>query len=204
MGPIASYGCSVVGVDYSEDMIRKAQARGLDAHVDDGQNLSFNHEFDAVFTNAALHWMKRDPDGVISGVRRALKPGGRFVGEFGGHGNVAAVKTALLAVCNARGYDGFSRIPWYFPKVEEYESKLEAQGFQVGYIELIPRPTPLPTGMAEWFTGFGQTFFEGMEEEEKKAAVAEGLKLLEPSLCDSKGKWTADYVRLRFVAQLPM
>ncbi|GAQ81373.1 S-adenosyl-L-methionine-dependent methyltransferases [Klebsormidium nitens] len=202
MGPIAAHGCSVVGVDYSEDMILKAQEKGLDAHVADGQSLSFDNEFDAVFTNAALHWMKRDPDGVITGVKRALKQGGRFVGEFGGHGNVAAIKTALLAVCNARGIDGFSRIPWYFPTVDEYRAKLEAQGFEVEYIELIPRPTPLPTGMAEWFAGFGNTFFEGMDEETKSAAVAEGLALLKPSLCDSKGNWTADYVRLRFSAKL--
>ena len=94
---LAELGCDVIGVDAGPDMIRAARELGLDARVVDGHELSFEREFDAVFSNAALHWMKRDPDAVVAGVARALKPGGRFVGEFGGHGNVAAIVTDYFA-----------------------------------------------------------------------------------------------------------
>src|SRR5579862_4266048 len=85
---------SVVAVDASADQIKAARARGLDAHVMDGTKLAFENEFDAVFSNAALHWM-RDPDAVIAGVWRALKPGGRFVAECGGAGNVETIVKSL-------------------------------------------------------------------------------------------------------------
>ena len=80
---LKALGCEVVGVDSSPELVHVAQALGLDARLMDGQNLQFKAEFDAVLTNAALHWMKQ-PDAVIQGVGQALKPGGRFVGEFGG------------------------------------------------------------------------------------------------------------------------
>ena len=108
---LVELGCSVVGVDAGPDMIRAARELGLDAHVVDGHELAFEREFDAVFSNAALHWMKRDPQEVIAGVARALRPGGRFVGEMGGHGNVAAIVTALLAVLERRGIDGQPAMP---------------------------------------------------------------------------------------------
>ncbi len=99
----------------------------------DGQNLQFEAEFDAVLTNAALHWMKQ-PDAVIQGVRQALKPGGCFVGEFGGRGNVSAIETALYTVLKQRGIDAEPLNPWYFPTVEDYQSRLEANGFGVNDI----------------------------------------------------------------------
>ena len=129
---------SVLGVDFSADQIRGARARGLDARVADGNRLDFNDEFDAVFSNAALHWM-RDPDGVIAGVWRALKPGGRFVAECGGAGNVASIMAALVAALDRRGIDGKAAVPWYFPAPEEYRARLERRGFQVESIALIPR-----------------------------------------------------------------
>src|SRR6266851_4421151 len=106
---------TVVAVDASADQIKAARARGLDARVMDGSALAFEIEFDAVFSNAALHWM-RDPDAVIAGVWRALKPGGRFVGECGGAGNVATVRGALVAVLARRGIDGDAASPWYFSR----------------------------------------------------------------------------------------
>ncbi|HET8727589.1 MAG TPA: class I SAM-dependent methyltransferase, partial [Alphaproteobacteria bacterium] len=135
-------GAQTVGADSSPDLIAAARALGLDARLVDGENLSFDAEFDAVFSNAALHWM-RNADAVIAGVARALKPGGRFVGEFGGHGNVAAITVALLAVLARRGIDGAALSPWYFPTAEAYREKLESHGFAVDEIRLIPRPTPL-------------------------------------------------------------
>lgn len=199
---LAELGCTVVGVDAGPDMIRAARALGLDARVIDGHSLPFEREFDAVFSNAALHWMKRDPQAVIAGVARALRPGGRFVGEMGGHGNVAAIVTALLAVLERRGLAGRDAHPWYFPTPAAYRRRLEEQGFTVETIELIPRPTPLPTGMSAWLDTFAEPFLKRLPEEGRAAAKEEAVGLLAASLCDETGAWTADYVRLRFRAVL--
>jgi SAM-dependent methyltransferase len=146
--------------------------------------------------------MKRDPQEVIAGVARALRPGGRFVGEMGGHGNVAAIVTALLAVLERRGIDGRPAHPWYFPTPAAYRARLERQGFTVETIELIPRPTPLPTGMAGWSETFAEPLFKLLPEAERTAARDEMVELLATSLCDETGAWAADYVRLRFRAVL--
>ncbi len=191
-------GCDVVGVDTSEDLLRAAKGRNLDARPMDGQALQFDAEFDAVFSNAALHWM-RDGAAVVQGVWRALKPGGRFAAEFGGHGNVAAIVTAILAVAKARGVSGELAAPWFYPTPTEYRGLLEAEGFTVRRVGLFPRPTPLKTGMAEWLKLFRKPFFEQFGNEAENA-LAEAVDLLRPSLCDSQGNWTADYVRLRVEA----
>jgi len=200
---IVAQGAEVVGVDSSHDMVEAAKSRGLDARMVSGYALNFNREFDAVFSNAALHWMKDDPDAVIAGVNRALRPGGRFVGEMGGHGNVAAIAVALLSTLERRNMaNPASLIPWYYPTVDGYRAKLEGGGFVVNYIELIPRPTPLPTGMAAWIETFCMSLIRNLPETEHANAVAEVVERLRPVLCDEKGHWTADYVRLRFAAKL--
>lgn len=195
---IAAKGARVTGVDSSEAFIAAAVARGLDARLIDGQALDFDGEFDAVFSNAALHWMTK-AEAVASGVRRALKPSGRFVAEFGGHGNVAAIVTALRAVGMRRGGDLALAHPWYFPSPEEYQQLLEKAGFSVKRIALIPRPVVLKTGMAEWLKLFRTPFFDQFGAEAGDA-LAETVDLLRPSLCDAAGNWTADYVRLRVEA----
>lgn len=195
---IAAAGAAVVGLDSSAELIAAARQAGIDAHRGDAQQLDYNAEFDAVFSNAALHWM-REPDAVAAGVRRALKPGGRFVAEFGGHGNVAAIVTALLAVCRAHGIDGNARLPWYFPSVDEYTELLQRHGFAVQNIVLQPRPTLLPTGMRGWMETFAKAFLEGVED--SAALLDEVCELLAPSLRDGLGRWYGDYVRLRFAAQ---
>jgi SAM-dependent methyltransferase len=198
---IADLGGIVVGVDSSSEMVQAANHRGVDARLMDAYDLKFESEFDAVFCNASLHWMKRDPDAVIAGVRRALKPHGRFVAEMGGHGNVAAITVALLAVLQHRGVrDSASASPWYYPTVDEYREKLHRAGFKVEYIELIPRPTLLPTGMKAWLETFALQFFRRLPESEQETALNETVDILRPVLCDQKGRWTADYVRLRFLA----
>ena len=195
---IAAKGAHVTGVDSSEAFIAAAQALGLDARLMDGQALEFTAEFDAVFSNAALHWMT-NAEAVASGVRRALKPSGRFVAEFGGHGNVAAIVTALRAVGMRRGGDLALAHPWYFPSPEEYQKLLEKAGFSVKRIALIPRPVVLKTGIAEWLKLFRTPFFDQFGAEAGNA-LAETVELLRPSLCDAAGNWTADYVRLRVEA----
>lgn len=188
----------VLGVDVSESLLAAALARGVETRQMDGQKLPFDAEFDAVFSNAALHWMS-DAGAVIEGVFRALKPGGRFVAEFGGHGNVAAVTTAMRATARRRGGDAALAGPWFFPSVAVYREMLEERGFRVVRIGLFPRPTPLPTGMIAWLKVFRRPFFAqyGAEEDQVLAEVEE---LLAPSLRDARGNWTADYVRLRVEA----
>ena len=192
-------GCTVVGVDASANLIEAARARGLDARVIDGERLAFAGEFDAVFSNAALHWMKRADD-VIDGVWRALKPGGRFVAEFGGHGCVAKLVSALSAALARRGIDGERVNPWYFPTVEDYRQRLAARGFGIAWIALIPRPTPLPGDVAGWLETFALSFSGALPEKDRPNFLAEVQEALRPQLCDAAGNWTADYVRLRFAA----
>jgi SAM-dependent methyltransferase len=195
-------GCEVVGVDASAPQIAAARRLGLDARVADGARLAFDAEFDAVFSNAAIHWMK-PPDDVIAGAWRALKPGGRFVAEFGGHGCVATIKRAIVEALRHRGIDGDALNPWYFPTVEDYSGRLTRHGFAVRYIALIPRPTPLPTEINGWLETFAQAFMAPLAGSDRAGCIDEVREALRPELCDSGGKWFADYIRLRFAADKP-
>lgn len=198
---IKAAGADVLGVDLSDDLLAVARERGLDVEKIDGHELPFDNEFDAVFSNAALHWM-RAPELMVAGVAQALKPGGRFVGEFGGHGNVAAIATAMRAVSVERAGDPSRVAPWFFPTPEEYARVLEGAGFTVDAIALVPRPTRLETGMEGWLTTFGRSFFEQFKEAERNEVLDDVIELLRPSLCDSESQWTADHIRLRFSAAL--
>lgn len=184
----------VIGLDHSPSMIAAAQARGLDARQADMHNFEFGQRFHAVFTNAVLHWTK-DIDAVLRCVAKHLSPGGRFVGEFGGFGNVAAIETAWRAVT------GTTARP-YCPTPEEFTAKLQAADFQCDSAHLIPRPTPLPTGMRKWLETFRLYTIADKPEAEREAMLTQAEDLLRPSLCDQSGNWIADYVRLRFHATL--
>ncbi len=199
---LVARGAVVVGVDGSAEQVAAARARGLDARQADGEALEFEAAFDAVFSNAALHWMRK-ADAVIDGVWRALRPGGRFVAEMGGAGNVAGIRAALLAVLDRRGIDGEAANPWYFPTPEDYRRRLEARGFEVRSIALIDRPTPLPGAMADWLETFAETFLKQVPPGARAELAAEVSEALRPTHCDAEGRWTADYVRLRFSAQKP-
>jgi len=198
---IAAIGARVVGIDSSAELVAVARDTGIDARVMDARQLDFSARFDAVFSNAALHWMQEAED-VVRGVRRALKAGGRFVAEMGGHGNVAAIVTALLAVLERHGIDGAARNPWFFPSIDEYRELLRENGFEILNIALIPRPTPLPTGIRGWLDTFANPFFHGVDERGRGAILDEVTRLLAHSLRDRHGNWSADYVRLRFAARL--
>lgn len=199
---LAAAGCHVIGVDASAAQIAAARERGLDARVLDGEHIDFPAAFDAVFSNAALHWMKR-PDAVIDGVWRALLPGGRFVAELGGAGCVAKIEAALITALAGRGVDGRTVNPWYFPSVEDYRARLEGRGFSVEYIALIPRPTPLPGDITGWLETFAESFTAVLPAEQRASFIDEVRDALRPQLCDAEGNWTADYVRLRFKAWKP-
>lgn len=192
-------GCSVVAVDSSPEQVAAAIGRGLDARVVDGHALAFEHEFDGVISNAALHWMKQ-PDRVIAGVAKALVPGGRFVAEMGGAGNVQRIVDGIAALLSVRGIDIDTVNPWYFPSPEDYRTRLEAHGFEIAAIDHFPRPTPLEVDISAWLEIFTQSFFHAFTSRERSTLLGELRERLRADLCDARGVWEVDYVRLRFLA----
>ncbi len=199
---LVAVGCVVVAIDSSPEQVWAATERGLDARVVDAAALDFDGEFDAVFSNAVLHWIG-DADRVISGVWRALKPGGRFVGEFGGDGCVASIRQAFGAALAARDIDVASVDPWYFPTADQYRHRLESCGFLLDSIQLFPRPTPLPGDVTHWLQLFAQPFLEAVHDDRRQALLEEVRTALEPQLRHADGVWVIDYVRLRFAATRP-
>jgi trans-aconitate methyltransferase len=192
-------GCTVYGCDASLAQLQAARQRGIQTIVMDGQQLGLKRRFDAVFTNAALHWMKQ-ADKVVEGVAGSLKSAGRFVGEFGGKGNVETIRRALHSTLRQRGIDPWSIDPWYYASPKDYSDLLNRHGFTVSYIELIPRPTQLPGDILDWLEVFAQPFSKAVAESERALFFAEVRHELEPALHKSDGNWYADYVRLRFKA----
>jgi len=196
---ITAPDCKVYGCDASETQLRAARQRGVESFVMDGQQLGLKRRFDAVFTNAALHWMK-NAEQVVAGVTATLKPGGRFVGEFGGKGNVETIRQALHGALRKRNIDPWTADPWYYAAAKEYTELLNRHGFTVNYIELIPRQTKLPGDILGWLELFAQPFTNAVAETERPAFLTEVRRQLEPTLRKPDGSWYADYVRLRFKA----
>jgi len=192
-------GCEVVGVDASSEFVAAARQKGVDARCMDGQKLVFDHEFDGAFSNAALHWMT-NPQTVIAGVHRALKPSGRFVGEFGGRGNVARIVEALNQTLREFNVDPESLDPWYFPSADEYGKLLTEGGFSVRDMTLFPRPTPLSDDILGWLNTFAFNFLASISAAGRPAFLERVREKLSRSIQDASGKWIADYVRLRFYA----
>ena len=202
---IVAAGAQVVGVDASPEMVAAACARGLDARVVDGQRLAFAAEFDAAFSNAALHWML-DPDAVARGVFAALKPGARFVGECGGRGNVATLRAALRETVAAMGFVPPADDPQWYASLQEFERIYAAAGFTAIHAELIERPTPLATGAFNWFRTFRVGFLDtaGVPEERRDELATRAAALAEARLPrGADGVTLADYVRLRFTMRRP-
>ena len=197
---LVAAGCRVIAIDSSAEQIGAARARGLDARRGSAETLPFQEEFDAVFSNAVLHWI-RDAPAVIASVHRALKPGGRFVAEFGGAGCVQTVRLALIDAATRRGLDGPALDPWFFPTEAEYRAKLEAHGFEVRAITLFPRPTPLPGDITDWLETFAQPFLGAVAAGDRRAFIQEVRDAVQPALFDASRGWSADYVRLRFDAR---
>ena len=192
-------GCEVIGIDSSPAQIEAARNLGLEARVMDALELPFREEFDAVFSNAVLHWIK-SADRMIAGVFRALKPHGRFVAECGGYGCINKIRTALVHALDRRGLPGEAYVPWYFPTPGDYATRLEKAGFRVDSIALIPRPTPLPGDIVAYLETFAQNFLAALAPDARPGYLDEVRAILEPQLRDGNGVWIADYVRLRFAA----
>ena len=201
---IQQLACTVTGVDSSPSMVAASKHRGIQAYLLDAHHLHAQRtikqsSFDAVFSNAALHWLN-EPEKVIQGVHAALKPQGRFVAEFGGHGNIAALLKAMKEVFDENSSFGEFRHPWYFPKPDQYQTLLKKHGFKVKSIELIPRPTPLNSGLEKWLAIFANSITGHLTAEQNKVFLAAVTDKLKAVLYTRENGWVADYVRLRFEA----
>jgi SAM-dependent methyltransferase len=199
---LAASGCDVVAVDASPEQVAAARARGLDARVQRAEALPFAAEFDAVLSNAVLHWVKDQP-AALAAIHRALTPGGRIVAELGGAGCVARIRDALHAALRRRRIDPLRHDPWFFPTAAEYRALLERGGFAIESLVLFDRPTPLPGAMSAWLETFAQPFLGAVPRREWSGLLDEVEKSLRPALYDPAGGWTADYVRLRYRASRP-
>jgi trans-aconitate methyltransferase len=199
---LAGTGARVVGIDPAPDFIRAALEKGLDARLMRAEDMTFEAEFDAAMSNAVLHWIK-NPQPTAARVFAALKPGGRFVAEFGGFGNIAAIRAALHEAIGGAGFDPMAIDPWYYPTPDEYSAVLTGVGFRVEEAFLMPRPTPLPTNMRGWLTTFAAGWLAAALGEATDAVLDQVSARLQPILCDESGNWMADYVRLRVVAVRP-
>lgn len=202
---LAEAGASVIGIDSSAGMIARARQQypDLDFRVAAGESFLLDEPVDAVFTNAALHWM-RQPRAVAEHVFAALRPGGRYVGEFGGKHNVATVTDALNQALQEFNLPEVP-LPWYFPSPGEYASLLEAVGFEVTLLYYFPRPTPLDDakgGIADWTRMFADDYFANVPESARPAIIRRAADICRPVLFHD-GSWWADYVRLRFMAIRP-
>lgn len=196
---LAQSGAVVTGLEPDPSLCAAATRAGItvvqqDAHVPFGANA-----YDAVFSNAALHWM-RTPQTVIENVFAALRPGGRFVAEQGGFGNVAAIVTAMNAALESAGLSAI--FPWDFPSPSVQKQRLKNAGFEVVMIELIPRPTPLPTGLSGWLRTFAGPFIGNLSPDLQAKILSDAERRV-TSLNDPMEGWFADYVRLRFFARKP-
>jgi len=207
---IIASGARVIGLDASPEMVDAARRRGVDAFVADAQALDLEAQagrfgqFDAAFSNAALHWML-DPDAVASGVFAMLRPGGRFAGEMGGEGNIATLRQGIRDELSARGYPVPAEDPQWYPSVEEFTRLYACAGFTAIKAQRIPRPTPLPSGVAGWVKTFRAGWLDVAQvPQEARDEVAAAIEArLQPLLQQPDGSWTADYVRLRFTMRKP-
>ena len=196
---IAATGAQVVGLDSSPEMLGQARQNYPDLKfvLADATSFHFDELFDAVFSNAALHWVK-NVEAAVQCIAAALRPRGRFVAEFGGQGNIAIILEALNTVFGAAAEE---RCPWWFPSVGQYASVLERHGLEVRQASLFDRPTPIEgeRGMEDWLEMFCGNYLRGLDAKGAKERVREVAAHLRPKLY-REGVWTLDYRRLRIVA----
>jgi trans-aconitate 2-methyltransferase len=201
---IAATGAEVVGIDRSPAMIAKAKENYPDIQflVADGANFSFPEPFDAIFSNAALHWIK-PPEAAIACIWQALKADGRFIAEFGGKGNVEQIIAAIDLALKKSGCQLQSELnPWYFASIGEYATLLEQQGFEVTHASLLARPTKLAggeMGLRNWLEMFASSLLSIVSPSTKVDIMTEIEKQLR-SILYRDGSWVADYKRIRVVA----
>ncbi|MDE2739338.1 MAG: methyltransferase domain-containing protein [Paracoccaceae bacterium] len=199
---IMEQGATVLGIDSSANFVEAARRRGVNARIEDAQNIQFENEFDAVFSNAALHWMLRQEE-LMTRVFHALRSGGRFVVEMGGNGNISLICRTLTEILAEYGIDFAARNPWVFPTPDEQRKRLEKAGFKVIKCSLRKRPTPLPTNVRGWFDTFCNEILVDLSDSDRDEILGSMVEKLRPLICGPDGTWTVDYVRLNFVAIKP-
>ncbi|WP_245843814.1 class I SAM-dependent methyltransferase [Oceanobacillus rekensis] len=192
----------VVGVDKSKNMVMQAMSKypNIKFMVRDATDLEYNNEFDAVFSNATLHWVKPSKQ-ALNCIYESLKQGGRFIAEFGGKGNVQTITDAIINQFKEVGIDyNMEKFPWYYPSIGEYSSLMEEAGFRVAFAQHFDRPTPLDgdNGLKNWIEMFGSYMFEGILEDKKDFVITKVENNLKEILY-KEGKWIADYKRIRLI-----
>ncbi|MFL0583971.1 methyltransferase domain-containing protein [Solibacillus silvestris] len=196
------YGVEVVGVDKSENMVKLATSKypHIPFTVRDATQLTYQNEFDAVFSNATLHWV-HPPNEAVQSIYQSLKHGGRLVAEFGGKGNVKTITSEIIKQIKNAGFEyNAAQFPWYYPSIAEYSKLMEEAGFNVTFAQLYDRPTPLDgeNGLRNWIDMFGSVLFDGIPEQSKDDLI----DIVEMNLKEVlyyKGTWMADYKRIRVV-----
>lgn len=197
---IAKRGAVVVGLDSSEEMLRQARKNypNVTFALADAATFRFEQPFDAIFSNAALHWVK-NAQAAVKQIADALRTGGRFVAEFGGKGNIASVQSAFRAVF---GHAADELSPWFYPSVSEYSMLLEHHGLEVRQISLFDRPTVLEgvNAMEDWIRMFCPRYLRDLAGDRGEERIPELVARLRLA-CFGEGIWTIDYRRLRVLAE---
>jgi len=199
---LADLGAEITGIDKSEQMVEQAKSKypNMKFMVQDATELEFEDEFDAVFSNATLHWVKK-PKEALACIYNSLKQGGRFVAEFGGKGNVQAISDELIHQIEAEGFTfNMEHFPWFFPSIAEYSSLMEQAGFRVTFAQHFDRPTPLDgeSAIKNWIDMFGSSMFSGIPESKKAGIIAKAENHLKKVLYRD-GSWIGDYKRIRVI-----
>ncbi len=192
-------GVKVIGIDKSENMIGQAKSKypEIAFEIQDATSLRYEDAFDAVFSNATLHWVQ-PPKKALECIYASLKVTGRFVAEFGGKGNVQTITNEIIKQINNAGHKfDVKNNPWYYPSIGVYASLMESVGFRVLFAKHYDRPTPLEgeDGLRNWIKMFGNQLFEGISQEQVENIICEVERSLKPKLFDGK-KWLADYKRI--------
>jgi len=195
---IKKFGADITAIDLSKDMVEKSRAKGLKAELMSATSLSYVNKFDAVFSNAVLHWVK-ESELALKNIHRSLKQNGRFIAEFGGYGNIYEIRSAIKEVFLKHKEYGVFNDLWFFPKVKEYKKMLEDNGFKVKYIELIPRPTPIDD-IKNWLDVFANGIISHLTQKQQIHFKQEVTEILKSKIYNEKDGWVADYVRLRLEA----
>jgi 2-isopropylmalate synthase len=195
---IEARGAKVIAVDMSAEMIDVSKSRGIESYVGTVTDLPYDNMFDAVFSNAMLHWVK-DARGAVKNMAKSLKVGGRFICEFGGEGNAYHLVSAMEEVFANHSEFGVFDNPWYFPSVAEYRALLESEGFRVEYIEIIPRPTHMDD-IANWLDIFANGVTSHLTQEQFEVFKKETTEILRRKIYSDEEGWMLDYKRLRVKA----
>lgn len=200
---LAESGAMVTGIDASANMIAAAQQDhpGVSFFVKDATSFAFSQPFDAVFSNATLHWINNQL-AALQCIYNSLRAKGRFVFEMGGKHNIASIHGAIKQAMEEEGLkDKIPAITNYFPSVAHQATLLEQAGFTVTNVAYFNRPTPLEgkEGMQNWITQFAGFFFTLLNPAETKQVISRAVEILKPT-CYENERWKADYVRLRMKA----